>query len=565
MTKHRPLSLILGIVLATASGVAQSASAITMPWPGASFEQAVVGDFQGSLRRSVVVARGGLLHYVFEPGRYQSFVPIAGSPSGVTGMVTFPQAGVGPGARDMLLVTTSTATYRAVYNSSTHLFVFTAELNSSWNGARNLVARAEPVNTVRIAGIHANGTTVLLAQRDATGTISQTAQATVATAIHEIEWLDWDHNGTLEAVVTDHAAVTAFTPTGAQVTQCAMTMTLANTVPVVDGGADQLGIVTAYQGNPLINFMLPCLSTTSLPIPSNGLSPTGRILTGLAAYDISGGGRSSMLLTQRGWFKVLVVAPPANAQDPGTQRIVDILPGAIGSPELNLCPPIWEDLDTDGIPDGLFFWNSVGGTDPAMVLMPMLDGIDHPPPHQWAGWPNPAFHAGLIASAVYQFPDLTLTLSPSQWASANKVTVVAWHQTDPSGTPPPLESMSVAQTNQLFTPGQSVTVTLTLRPLDATSPGTWPSKDHYYLDIRLIDTVANKVAYAEIDGIVMPYHQGSLLYTQYLAGLPATPGREQGSLSVTVQVPQPPPGVPPGGIITNVVPPPFAPGAPVDG
>ena len=558
MTKQHCLAFVLFAGLLT-PGVAQ----VTQPshlvagdttrlteWPGPAFDAAVLGDFTGTLRNSLVVLRGGTLGLAFDYGRFEAFGPILTGPTGVTGLVTFPQTAQS-GACDVLLVATTNGASLGIFDKQTNQFLFQSQvsLGAAWDGAHDLVARKNPSTLIHVFAAFNNSNVVLIGQRNAVGALSQTGLLQLPNPIHAIDLVDWDNDGQLEVAVATSAGVIVLEVNGVTASAPACPMPLGEMKFGVGtrAGAEEMGIVSAslVGGQGLLSAALGirCAHTPPLALQSGAMSVSDQFVYGLAMNDIDADGTSEMLICQRGSRNPLLVRPVA-----GTQTRIDL--GYIAATNVSHCPPLFRDLNRDGVADGLFCWDSPSG----LLFVPNLVGPLATPSTQnlvqgviskavWTG----VRPAGSLAPQV-----LKLTIDHAGLVGeATDLHVVIWHQAGPSGNtwPPPAINAVFNDTVKLSTLTSTAPLSIGgLQPIVSTAPdsegtvGWWTGQDHYYIDLRFINAVTKKVTYAEIDAftIAASHHdtEGELppLWT-HLDSLQTAPGKVSWHLPITHPTP----------------------------
>jgi len=198
-----------------------------------------------------------------------------------------------------------------------------------------------------------------------------------------------------------------------------------------------------------------------------------------------------------------------------------------GDPTLNLCPFLWQDINGDQRPDGLFFLDSPG---PQMVFRnslfrrpaagggftlatPNLNEVIDPQT-------NLSTVKEVIAGATYYGDTLSdsdtsnnalhgrldLLIDRALAGAATHFDIVVWHQADPLNSPY-LDRVPVFNARYTIPAGASpFGVHFQLLP-----PGIasyyWPQHDHYYLDMHFVDVPHSKVVYGETDGLTLyPFH-----------------------------------------------------------
>jgi hypothetical protein len=526
MTTNRLLSSGLLLLALTPPAAAQYYPPYVTAIPGTDlpgqpwFQQAVVGDFTGDLRRSAIALRvngttSQLIH-AFEPGRYQSIVRLP-EPTDVTGIVAFerrspaisPPGSPPPIEPDVLFVTTTTGPRVGIFNDVLGEFVFSALAGfpPTWNGATGLVA-ARQGNSVRIAARGSDGLTALLARRDSLGSITPTLEVPIGIPIHYLQLLDWDNDGMIELVTTttggigvselNSTAASEFHPfpynniAGTR-TRCDSLPSLAFVTP------DLAPPMKAVIGNPTL--------TELIALPS-AMLPANHLPVSLSAFDLGADGTDELLLMVRGSFEALKISPRPQGLEPVLEWITldaTLVPGPGLTPEANSCPLIWDDLDYDGLPDALQFMDSPG---PQMLMRPRAvvcgTTVPAPLPHLTSEIISDAIYDVLPGSPTYRH--LKLSINRNKAPTAGRCDIKVWHQPNPNnqptGVPPMTLVPSLCSTFVWPASGANLEVDLPMACVTETDP-YWSNYDHYYLDIRLLDLNLGKVMYSEIDGLTV--------------------------------------------------------------
>lgn len=559
---HRTVSLasvlLVGLALAPVSAQQYAVHEPPELLPGTGTWTAVAaGDYRGAFTPGVVAVRGGQAVYLHEPGRYRSVVPIVGVGT-VTGVTAFQRrahfqggpgsnpgtdAGTVPGDSDVLLLATTAGAKLGLYDRAAKQFGFTPVLTSAWNGATMLCSAALPATSEVLIAARSTGNTLLLARRGSTGGLTHLAQKSVGATIHEVRLVDWDNDGSVEAVAVTATGFRVFEGTlGApEIPGMSLTINTIRSAAAKTSGIAELASVTTA-ATPGVFSLVQGTATSpwhSQLLPTYGLTLAQQVPTCLRAQDIEGDGTSEFLYVRTGSHQPVFVG----AQ--GMMEVASMAPGT-GDPTLNACDFLWRDLDGDDLEDGLFFWDSPL----AVVFRPQL----HPrlEPNGSGGSvltldPPPAELATvqeLIVGAAYfgklrgeEEPDLDLTISKALMGSATHLDILVWHQADPKVNPPYVQSGSVVASRiplSAFADQPTILVQLNLRPVIEDS-FFWPERDHYYLDLRFVDPALKKVYYQETDGMTIVANRseiGTEPPFAYLHSQPTLPGRTSTSIYI---------------------------------
>lgn len=562
--KFHPLLLAAAaLAIPSTRAATQSVPPIVTNWVGGAFQAAVCGDFRGSLRQSVVVLRDNQLHFVFSPIRYGHHTSISNGPSNVTGIAAIPHPSSAVGRRDSLLVTTTTAVLVGTFDPASNSFVFTTLPQlAAWSGAHAFVVRQDPAaDVVWVAARSADQSTLLMGKRDAEGNLVSVGSAPLVASVHGIDVLDWDNDGEREFVAICPAGVRTFKTTGEFEQMTSTQVYHGASVRTLRAGSHELATASSafWPGGLAVLFGKNGSQTQLLPIPANGLSLLDQQPTGLRSFDLDNDGSGELLLSQYGSHQVRIIRPST-----GSVTSLAVHPAPQGNARLNLCPPLWRDLDGDGFVDLLAFLTSMN----CMSAVPRAIGGQHAHILPLGGQQN--LQPELVLPSTYDGHQLHLELSPAFTRSANELQITVWHQDTPSSHPT-LDPIGAKLPPLAIQPwpgayAESYHVQVPMQPLVIGQANTWPLADHYYLDIRFIDTIANTVVHAEIVGVTVrtsPQVDTLAELTSelgYLTGLEDAPGQMKGTVFITAAPASGllPGGFPIGGIITRIIPPDFS-------
>jgi hypothetical protein len=520
----------------------------------------VSGNFRGAVSRDAVLLQGQSLWYLTRPSEIRSMaaITIPGVTS-VTGMVAFQRhedvagwaslpVATGQGLAghalcepDNLLVTTSSGTFLGEFSNAAQGFTFTSTLNSRWTGATMLTAARDPGTTrIRIAG-RGPDNALLLASRESNGMLMPRGAIVLPSPILELVWVDWDNDGDIDCAVTTASGLLVTTSTGAGLFSSPLAFSAMRSTAAVSGNAAVHVCVTDTMTSPSFGrIQSNAAGWLPLPLDTFGLTPAQQTPICLRAYDVGGDGQSEYVLMRSGSFRGVYSDGQGDTE-------FNLLPSVVGNPAQSLCPFLWEDLNGDQKPDGLFFLDAV---QPQMAFLHSLYRRPLPSGEFTLAPPNfnendPSLNLStvkeVIAEATYYGATndelngrLELRIGRALAGAATHFDVVVWHQGDPLNAPY-LDRVPVFNARYVVPPGtDTFPVYFQLLP-QIFNTYYWPNHDHYYLDLRFVDVPHNKVVYGETDGLSLyPYHpsdieseEAALYYTTfyYLSHRDHVPGQ----------------------------------------
>lgn len=529
---------------------------LALPWSHGPVQSATAGNFTHAGRKSVAALSNGEVYLLYWPTQFRSINVLSAAGNNVTGVVAIPRINSSQDRRDRLLVTRTTGLPLILrYNEQAYLAnpsqgAFSLDpdvapllpsMNGAWNGANKLIARKEAGGIVRIAGRSANGQSLVIGrQKMNLPTIETDAKVPLGSNINAIEIMDYDGNGVFDYIACTDSGMTIINPSGS-IIATAMTGQRILGACTMKVGGDRLAVYTYEQSTGALRATVGwaggIIGTSDLPMV--GSTEADQTPISVSSFDIDGNGYSETLVHQAGSSNFLYTRPIGSPNQVNRcirgpeswPHLMPTEPVPQMDPHLNTAPTLWTDFNGNGLPDVVYFDNSLG----TVVIRADAVGFD-----PFVAPITSVFaDAGPILDAVYDSHNLHFKVASTLAPPGSTIDLKVWFQATPSA---PLNSNPVdLQVNVPAVAGGTVFhVPMQPQPLppsDPTDPDAiywWPDHPHYFLDItvRSSNPSENRHLLAGLTMRTSEDEQDFSLQMHLLYGVKPVPGEEMWKIQI---------------------------------